>query len=326
MLAQLRAQACVDALIDEGVPSSQLYATYKGMGGQLHIEFVPRATSGGGGASPGRAASAGRAYHAGGASEAEALAFKLMRGVESDCVVCVDDDADSPYEPFVKSLQDLLLGARDLGDGALDVAVRLVPKEKDAWNRQQADREKRSREDHERRAGEDEAARRREAEARGRQEEEAARRRKEDAARRQQDEEAARRRVENDARERVRVTEQIQQQRQLSETRQRQQTSQQPAHVAPPPVVQRSAAPDYGADYLDNSFGGGNTYDESLVPVGRASAPRPLATAPAAPPARPPPQKKAYQPPPPKPKPPPPPEPEEDDYMAYNPFDDDLEF
>ena len=203
MLAQLRAQACLEALVDEGVPESQLFVTYKGQGGQLCVEFVPKATKTGG--ESGGAASASRR----GEPDAQALAFKLMRGTEDDCFVTVLDHPSSEYEPFELSLNDLMLGARDIGDGALDVPVVLVPTDEDMRRVREEERRRRQQEDSERnrrdfeeaersrRESEEESYRRREAETAARQgRAEAARQGREaaEAKRRQQDIEDADRR------------------------------------------------------------------------------------------------------------------------------------
>ena len=44
-LAEIRAQACLDALLASGVPAVQLYTTYKGRGGRLTVDFIPQAAA-----------------------------------------------------------------------------------------------------------------------------------------------------------------------------------------------------------------------------------------------------------------------------------------
>ena len=52
-LALLRAKACLDALVAEGVPAAQLHTSSTGMGGSVHVDFVPiRAASTRNGAPP----------------------------------------------------------------------------------------------------------------------------------------------------------------------------------------------------------------------------------------------------------------------------------
>lgn len=41
-LARLRAEACMKALVEAGVPASQLFITYKGLAGELKVDFIPR--------------------------------------------------------------------------------------------------------------------------------------------------------------------------------------------------------------------------------------------------------------------------------------------
>lgn len=144
ILAKWRAQACLDALVDEGVPESQLFVTYKGQGGQLSINFVPKATSTGGNE---YSSSSSAQRGAASAADAQALAFKLMQGTEEECYVCVDDDPAAQFEPFEKSLNDLLIGARDLGDGALDVPLLLVPMDEGMRKQREEDRRRRSNEE-----------------------------------------------------------------------------------------------------------------------------------------------------------------------------------
>ena len=45
VLARLRAQACLDALVAEGVPASQLFVSATGMGGDVGVKFVPQGTN-----------------------------------------------------------------------------------------------------------------------------------------------------------------------------------------------------------------------------------------------------------------------------------------
>ena len=44
-LASLRARACLNALVAEGVPESQLFTTHKGMAGGVKVDFIPRGTA-----------------------------------------------------------------------------------------------------------------------------------------------------------------------------------------------------------------------------------------------------------------------------------------
>ena len=44
-LAEQRAQACMQALAQAGVPASQLFVTYKGRGGNIRVDFIPRDAS-----------------------------------------------------------------------------------------------------------------------------------------------------------------------------------------------------------------------------------------------------------------------------------------
>ena len=157
-LAKARAQSCIDALIDAGVPASRLLLTATGMGGMAGVDFRPRvledhrargevapgrsssyaysSPSRGGGGSSGGGGSGGGGGGAGGGGggardEVQALAFKLMRGCEADCFVCIDDGSgESEFEPIALPLSSLLLGTTDLGNGALDVPVELAPRAK----------------------------------------------------------------------------------------------------------------------------------------------------------------------------------------------------
>ena len=124
VLAQKRAEACLDALVAEGIPEEQLFLTYKGMGGQSHADFVPTATTGSKGTS--KVASSTSSREKG--EEASAFAFKLMKGSDDDCYICLDDTENSMYEPFAEPLSNLLLGTTEIGEGVLDVPVRLTPK------------------------------------------------------------------------------------------------------------------------------------------------------------------------------------------------------
>ena len=44
-LARFRAQACLDALVDEGVPEGQLFVSATGMGGDVGVHFLPKGAS-----------------------------------------------------------------------------------------------------------------------------------------------------------------------------------------------------------------------------------------------------------------------------------------
>ena len=41
ILAQARAQACLDALVASGVPPNQLLLSFNGMGGHIRVDFIP---------------------------------------------------------------------------------------------------------------------------------------------------------------------------------------------------------------------------------------------------------------------------------------------
>ena len=43
-LARLRAEACLEALVEEGCPREQLTATSLGMGGRIRVDFIPEGT------------------------------------------------------------------------------------------------------------------------------------------------------------------------------------------------------------------------------------------------------------------------------------------
>ena len=85
------------------------------MGGQLHVDFIPRieaaADESAAGSVPAEAplasaswGVAGRSSGGGSSSgDAQALAFKLMRGTEGDCYVCLDDDANAECANPTKS-------------------------------------------------------------------------------------------------------------------------------------------------------------------------------------------------------------------------------
>ena len=146
-LAKARAQACIDALIEAGVPAHRLHMSATGMGGMAGVDFRPKplepgpaAGSGGGGgvassslssslsssSSPGADGSGGAP-----ADEVQALAFKLMRGGEADCFVCVEADPSGgggEFEPMAIPLSALLLGTTDLGNGSLDVPIEFTPR------------------------------------------------------------------------------------------------------------------------------------------------------------------------------------------------------
>lgn len=272
VLAQLRAQACLDALVVEGVPESQLYVTFRGMGGHLHIEFLPRAQTStfAGGRESGTAKNALHATPGDAAErDVQAVAFKLMRGTENDCFVCIDDDADAEYEPFIKSLQDLLLGARDLGDGALDVPLRLVPKDGEVRERQQAERARHGRDERERAAREEEQLQ----ELKFARQVEATRRRPEETLHREETE-ATRRQREVSLRQRSQATDVGLRQWHDEDARRRQHDGP-PARATTLPLMQTE---DDGTNYVGASIHIDDGSD-AIPKAHHTSAPRPLGSA-----------------------------------------------
>ncbi|KOO24777.1 hypothetical protein Ctob_006310 [Chrysochromulina tobinii] len=124
ILAHKRAQACLDALVAEGVPQEQLFVTHKGMGGKLGVQFMPSTE-----AIKDAKADAGILRNKS-TEPVKALSFTLTRGCESEVYVTLGDEC-TDFEPFAVNLHELIFGLADVADGPLDVPVRLTPRAAD---------------------------------------------------------------------------------------------------------------------------------------------------------------------------------------------------
>jgi hypothetical protein len=124
ILAHKRAQACLDALVAEGVPQEQLFVTHKGMGGKLGVQFMPSTE-----AIKDAKADAGILRNKS-TEPVKALSFTLTRGCESEVYVTMGDEC-TDFEPFAVNLHELIFGLADVADGPLDVPVRLTPRAAD---------------------------------------------------------------------------------------------------------------------------------------------------------------------------------------------------
>ena len=131
ILAHKRAQACLDALVAEGVPKEQLFVTHKGMGGKLGVQFMPSTEAIKEAAA--RAPSADVPSADAGilrkkATEPiKALSFTLTRGRESEVYVTLGNEC-TDFEPFALNLHELMFGLADVADVPMDVPVRLTPR------------------------------------------------------------------------------------------------------------------------------------------------------------------------------------------------------
>ena len=148
-LARRRAHACLTALVEHGVAESQLFATSKGMGGNLGVHFVPaerprssaerpHRMSADEGRLDGAATAAGAAAGTAEQGQAVGVALRVLRGSEAEVFVVLEPEDPSAgsgrpadgmrYAPMAEPLSSLLLGTRSEDtDGDIDVPFRLSP-------------------------------------------------------------------------------------------------------------------------------------------------------------------------------------------------------